>query len=61
MDYDESDAEDKLRVAAERVYDSSELPQLVPANLRAEAVEEIIKGMKQPLERTQDLRAGLRA
>ena len=50
-------AEDKFPVAAELVYESSELPRLVPTAARAEAVTRVANGMKESFGRIQDYSA----
>lgn len=50
-------AEDKFRIAAELVYDSSNLPRLMPQGQRGEAIARIVKGMKGPFGRIQNYSA----
>jgi hypothetical protein len=46
--------EEKFRVAAELVYAASELPELVPQQHRAVAIDRIVTGMKEPFAKIQD-------
>ncbi|GAA1540326.1 hypothetical protein [Kribbella lupini] len=46
--------EDKFRVAAELVYQASELPDLVPQQHRAVAIDRIVTGMKEPFAKIAD-------
>jgi hypothetical protein len=54
-------AEQKFRVAAETIYDNSELPGLVPENQRAAAVQRIEASMRPPFAGIADLSTSDRA
>ena len=54
-------AEQKFRVAAEIIYDNSELPGLVPEDQRAAAVQRIEASMRPPFARINDLSTSDRA
>jgi len=47
--------EDKFRVAAELVYQASDLPQLIPQSHHGQAVERIMGSMMQPFDRIEGM------